>query len=225
MVSRAASSKAIGFFYLNMAQDKKGFILYADQKELFDQLPNDKAGELIKHVFSYVNDENPQTDDLLLKLAFTPIKQQLKRDLKKFEAAKKQRSEAGKRSAFLRKQQLEPTKSTSVESRSTKSTVTVNDNVTVNDTVNDNDDELYRSIDTLAEIYLKNEDILEAVMAHKDFPLKSKTQVEKKMAEFVLHLRGRGETTKQRLDFNGHFRSWVILQAKGEKIETTVEIN
>ena len=68
-----------------MAKDKKGFILYADQKELFDQLPNDKAGELIKFIFAYVNDENPKTDDLLLNLAFTPIKQQLKRDLVKYE--------------------------------------------------------------------------------------------------------------------------------------------
>ena len=71
-----------------MAQDKKGFILYADQQELFNKLPNDKAGELIKHIFAYVNDENPTTDDLLIDLAFTPIKQQLKRDLIKFESVK-----------------------------------------------------------------------------------------------------------------------------------------
>lgn len=68
-----------------MAKDKKGFILYADQKELFEQLPNEKAGELIKHIFKYVNDEDPITDDILISLAFTPIKQQLKRDLVKFE--------------------------------------------------------------------------------------------------------------------------------------------
>ena len=67
-----------------MAKDKKGFILYADQKELFDQLPNEKAGELIKFIFAYVNDENPITEDLLLNLAFTPIKQQFKRDLDKW---------------------------------------------------------------------------------------------------------------------------------------------
>jgi hypothetical protein len=118
-----------------MAQDKKGFILYADQKELFDQLPNDKAGELIKHIFSYVNDENPITDDLLIKLAFTPIKQQLKRDLKKFEETKKQRSDAGKRSAELRKKQRDSTPLDSVERSSTKATVKENDNVNVKDKV------------------------------------------------------------------------------------------
>jgi hypothetical protein len=118
-----------------MAQDKKGFILYADQKELFDQLPNDKAGELIKHIFSYVNDENPITDDLLIKLAFTPIKQQLKRDLKKFEETKKQRSDAGKRSAELRKKQRESTPLDFVQRSSTKPTVNDNDNVNVKDKV------------------------------------------------------------------------------------------
>lgn len=121
-----------------MATDKKGFILYADQKELFDQLPNEKAGELIKHIFSYVNDEDPQTEDLLIKLAFTPIKQQLKRDLKKFEEVREKRSEAGKKSAEMRKQKA--TKSTSVKSVEqtlTKATVKDNDNVTVKDNVKD----------------------------------------------------------------------------------------
>lgn len=119
-----------------MAKDKKGFILYADQKELFEQLPNEKAGELIKHIFSYVNDENPSTNDLLIKLAFTPIKQQLKRDLEKFEKSKKQRSEAGKRSAELRKIQRNSTSVNEAQRSSTKSTV--KDNVTVNVNVKDN---------------------------------------------------------------------------------------
>jgi len=79
-----------------MADNKKGFILYADQKELFNMLPNDKAGELIKHIFAYVNDENPIAKDLLIDLAFTPIKQQLKRDLKKYEQKRGVKSDAGK---------------------------------------------------------------------------------------------------------------------------------
>jgi hypothetical protein len=126
-----------------MATNKKGFILYADQKELFDQLPNDKAGELIKHIFSYVNDENPITEDLLLKLAFTPIKQQLKRDLKKFEEVREKRSEAGKASAEKRKQNATNSTSVkSVEQTSTKLTVKDNDTVNVNDNVKDKEKEI-----------------------------------------------------------------------------------
>ena len=118
-----------------MAKDKKGFILYADQKALFEQLPNDKAGELIKFIFAYVNDENPETDDLIINLAFTPIKQQLKRDLIKFEETKEKRSEAGKAGANKRWQNI-ANDSKSI-SDIAKIAVNVNDNVNVKD-INNN---------------------------------------------------------------------------------------
>ena len=68
-----------------MAKDKKSFILYCDQQGVFNQLPDEIAGKLIKHIFAYVNDENPICDDLLLSIAFEPIKLQLKRDLVKYD--------------------------------------------------------------------------------------------------------------------------------------------
>lgn len=73
-----------------MAEGKKSFTAYCDWKETFDSLPNEKAGELIKHLFAYVNDEDPQTDDILIKAVFAQIKATLKRDLKKWEAKKEQ---------------------------------------------------------------------------------------------------------------------------------------
>lgn len=78
-----------------MAKDKKSFILYVDQKDLFNKLPDDVAGKLIKHIYAYVNDENPESDELIVNIAFEPIKQQLKRDLKLFEEKRIKRSEAG----------------------------------------------------------------------------------------------------------------------------------
>lgn len=78
-----------------MAKDKKSFILYADSKDLINALPDDVAGRLLKHIFAYVNDENPHTDEILLNVAFAPIKAQLKRDLKKYEGKKKERSNSG----------------------------------------------------------------------------------------------------------------------------------
>jgi hypothetical protein len=71
-----------------MAENKKGFVLYADQKLIFDDLTNDEAGILIKHIFSYVNDENPILENRLIDMAFKPIKLQLKRDLVKYEIVK-----------------------------------------------------------------------------------------------------------------------------------------
>jgi hypothetical protein len=118
-----------------MAKDKKGFILYADQKALFEQLPNDKAGELIKFIFAYVNDENPETEDLIINLAFTPIKQQLKRDLIKFEETKEKRSEAGKAGANKRWQNI--ANDSKRISDIAKIAVNVNDNVNVKD-INNN---------------------------------------------------------------------------------------
>jgi hypothetical protein len=71
---------------LTMAKDKKGFVLYADQIEIFNQLPDEISGKLIKHIFDYVNDKNPTTDDIIINVAFASIKTQLKRDLKKYES-------------------------------------------------------------------------------------------------------------------------------------------
>ena len=188
-----------------MAKDKKGFILYADQKNLFNKLPNEKAGELIKHILAYVNDEEPKTDDLLIEIAFEPIKAQLKRDLIKFEKAREQRSQAGKNSAALRKAQRDATESTSVESRSTKSTV--KDKVTVKDTKEE--EGVYKKISTLSDEYKSNDRILEAVLKNGQQLAFSKEDLISKLDEFILHLETTGETTKTKKDFNTHFLNWL----------------
>ena len=69
-----------------MAQDKKSFLLYADVYATVKHLTDKQAGELFKLILSYVNDENPTTNSPLIKIAFEPIKQQLKRDLIKYES-------------------------------------------------------------------------------------------------------------------------------------------
>ena len=125
-----------------MAINKKGFILYADQKALFDQLTNDKAGELIKFIFSYVNDENPTTNDLIINLAFTPIKQQLKRDLVKFKEIKEIRRKAGKIGMEKRWQSI----TNDNKPLQAITNITVNDNDNVNDNVNDKKDIVSRKL-------------------------------------------------------------------------------
>ncbi|MEI2271868.1 DUF6291 domain-containing protein [Sphingobacterium sp. ML3W] len=80
-----------------MADDKKSFVAYADWQGQFNLLSNEEAGILIKHILSYVNDEYPElpNDNRILNIAFEPIKSQLKRDLKKYETKKKDKSENG----------------------------------------------------------------------------------------------------------------------------------
>lgn len=76
-----------------MAEDKNGFLLYKDLIHSVKKLPKEKAGELFMHILEYVNDHNPETDDLLIELAFEPVKQSLKRDLKKYEKTKEKNRE------------------------------------------------------------------------------------------------------------------------------------
>lgn len=68
-----------------MANGKISFIGYCNWLEIFEELSNEEAGELIKHTLRYVNDQNPTPPSKLVGLLFIPIKQTLKRDLKKYE--------------------------------------------------------------------------------------------------------------------------------------------
>lgn len=79
-----------------MAENKKSFILYTDLLATVEKLPDNKAGKLFKTILQYVNDKNPKVEDILLQVAFEPIKQQLKRDLKEWDITKQDRSNNGK---------------------------------------------------------------------------------------------------------------------------------
>ncbi len=123
-----------------MAENKKSFIFYCDWKDTFDQLPDEKAGELIKHLLAYVNDENPKTDDILINAVFANIRNALKRDLVKFEEIKLKRSESGKLGGRPKKQTKakKPNAFTEKQSKAKKAD-SVNENVSVTVSVNDND--------------------------------------------------------------------------------------
>jgi len=75
-----------------MAKDKKSFVLYCDIIHTIEQLSDEQAGHLFKHVLYYVNDLNPETDNVITKIAFEPIKQQLKRDLVRYEKIRERNS-------------------------------------------------------------------------------------------------------------------------------------
>jgi hypothetical protein len=80
-----------------MAKDKKSFLLYCDIIHTVEKMPTEKAGKLFKHILQYVNDQDPITDDIIVQLTFEPIKQQLKRDLRKYEDFIEKQRENGKR--------------------------------------------------------------------------------------------------------------------------------
>ncbi len=72
-----------------MATDKKSFLLYCDLIHTVEQLTDEQAGDLLKHILRYVNDQEPQTENVITRIAFEPIKQSLKRDLQKYEDIRK----------------------------------------------------------------------------------------------------------------------------------------
>ena len=89
-----------------MAENKKSFLLYTDLIHTVNKLNDEQAGQLFKHVLEYVNDLNPQTDDILLQVCFEPIRQSLKRDLRKYENMREKKREAGKKGANKRWQKI-----------------------------------------------------------------------------------------------------------------------
>jgi hypothetical protein len=125
-----------------MAENKKSFIAYVDWKETFDSLPDDKAGQLVKHLFSYVNDENPSSDDILINAVFANIKHQLKRDLKIWENTRKVRAEVGKLGGInsgesRRSKQTKQLLKKRSKTKQNEANEAVNVNVIVNDNVNE----------------------------------------------------------------------------------------
>ena len=85
-------------FLCKKMENKKSILFYTDWGDIFDQLPDEHAGKLIKHLCDYVRDKNPQTDDLLTNAVFAPIKSTLKRDLDKWKnKSNKNRDNANKR--------------------------------------------------------------------------------------------------------------------------------
>lgn len=169
-----------------MALNKKSIVIYTDLIHTFEELKDAEAGRLIKHLFRYVNDMNPEPPDKLTKIAFEPIKQQLKRDLQKWESIIEKRSNAGKISAENKKRNsTHSTHVESVEQTSTHSTVSVNDNVNVSVNVINKDILLEKeSKENLVDIdknILEQNLTAEKIDSNPPTPFTSKGQKKEKM--------------------------------------------
>ena len=182
-----------------MAENKKSFILYVDLMHTVKHLTDEQAGRLFKHILSYCNDENPETDDLITNLAFEPIKVQLKRDLKKWEnyiekqkanGKKGGRPKTQKTQAFLEK----PKKA---------------DNVNVND-INTNVFNGEKIDSYISE--LKTQTIFLDGM-YMTYKLKPKS-VGKIALKFKEHLKIFPKEHKDFTEFRDHLYSWVGFKVK-----------
>ena len=112
-----------------MAENKKSFVAYCDWQETFEELSDEEAGKLVKHLFNYVNDKNPETSDKLTKMCFIPIKQSLKRDLKKYEKYVEKQSVNGKKGGRPKNPTLSEITQPFIEKPKKADSVSVSDNV------------------------------------------------------------------------------------------------
>lgn len=110
--------------------------MYSDWMYTINKLTDEQAGKLTKHLLAYVNDKNPELNDILLEIAFEPIKQQLKRDLKHWDNIRQKRVEYGRKGGLAKAKQNLATLSNTKQPLA-KLAVSVNDNVNVNVNVND----------------------------------------------------------------------------------------
>lgn len=79
-----------------MAKGKNSILIYTDWIDTFESLTDEEAGKLAKHLFRYINDKNPIAPDRLTEISFIPIKNSLKRDLKKWQLELDKKSDGGK---------------------------------------------------------------------------------------------------------------------------------
>jgi hypothetical protein len=122
-----------------MAQDKKSFILYADLIHTVMKLPDENAGRVLKAILSNVNSQEYTIDDLLAEVVFEPIKQQLNRDLGKYNDYLLKQSANGKKGG--RPPQVETQINPKNPSLKNETQKTLNDNDSVNDSDNVNENE------------------------------------------------------------------------------------
>ena len=204
-----------------MAENKKSFVAYSDWHGMFKVLPDEIAGKLIKHIFSYVNDENPQSEDYIINALFEQVKNTLKRDLKKWEEQRNQRSLAGKKSAEIRATKLNE-RSTSVNEIERNSTVSVS--VSVSDNVNDKKELLDKSL--LSEI--KISDDKKGFLVKEEFIESTEQEISYfKTAEsfrklFIKNLKEKNAPTKTQETVT--FKNYVTpIRLMIEKKEATIE--
>ena len=94
--------------------DKKSFVLYKDQKDVFNSLTDEEAGQLIKALFNYEdNNELPKFKGLFLSV-FLQFKQTLDRDRDKWLKRAEAGSKGGKQKVANRSKSKQSVASVSV---------------------------------------------------------------------------------------------------------------
>lgn len=127
-------------------EKKNSFVLYLNALEQWEMLSDEQAGKLVKALFKYADTgEKLQTEDGMLRMAFSFITAQMDRDSEKYAKTCEKR-----RNSIKKRWENNNTKNTNVYTCiQNDSNVTDNDNDNVNDNENENDNDNDTHSDTL----------------------------------------------------------------------------
>ena len=90
---------------------KKSFVLFTDRKKEIDMLSDAQCGVLFKAILRYADTgERLESEDLVVQVLFSVFTAQIDSCNEKWEAIKKKRSEAGKKSGESRRNKSEQTR-------------------------------------------------------------------------------------------------------------------
>jgi hypothetical protein len=198
-----------------MAENKKSFVAYCDWQETFEELSDEEAGKLVKHLFNYVNDKNPQTSDKLTKMCFIPIKQSLKRDLKKYEKYVHKQSVNGKKGGIPKNPTLSQKTQPFIEKPKKADSVSVS----VSDTIITIEEENFKKASSKYKMYAeqlyKDNVFIEALSRNqiKD-PNKDvcKNTIHKYLKLFLSHLDEYKHVHDNKKQFSENFSNWLRKQ-------------
>jgi hypothetical protein len=198
-----------------MAENKKSFVAYCDWQETFEELSDEEAGKLVKHLFNYVNDKNPQTSDKLTKMCFIPIKQSLKRDLKKYEKYVHKQSVNGKKGGRPKNPTLSQKTQPFIEKPKKADSVSVS----VSDTIITIEEENFKKASSKYKMYAeqlyKDNVFIEALSRNqiKD-PNKDvcKNTIHKYLKLFLSHLDEYKHVHDNKKQFSENFSNWLRKQ-------------
>lgn len=211
-----------------MAEGKESFLLYKDVVHLLDQMPDETAGKLFKIILDYVNDRNPVIEDLMLKIAFEPIKQALKRNLKKWEGVCEVRAKTGSKGGVKSgetrrlkaelKKQKEANEAIALKLKQTEANEAVSDIDSESDIVDD--EKKKTSPSTTAVLFTIHDFEKEIIIGENEFSLlatrKTKRNLDQLKSFLTVFVSEQKALTKiiwqSSTDAKSHFINWVNKQ-------------
>lgn len=204
----------VGGIFFAMATNKKSFILYCDLIHTVSKLNDEQVGKLFKHILSYVNDENPVTEDLITNIAFEPIKQALKRDLVKYEQLREKNKENARKRWDSKRNEKIPKDATASERIRMDAKNADSDSVSVS-VINNINNEF--EIIALYDRFLKEIENGEHKIVLERIKMQLKLESLKSLSnQFNTHLLAENILHISTQKFLAHFKNWLnSMDAKG----------